>query len=118
MKGLPVQLGRSERRIILRTIRAICTRPGWSLYAAHVRRNHVHVVGFADERPERVLGRLKSSASAALNRAFEFRARRWSAHGSTRWLWEPRQIDDVIDYVVRRQGQPMAVYEDTNRWKR
>lgn len=38
--------------------------------------------------------------------------RRWTHHGSTRYLWNPDQVGSAIHYVVREQGIPMAVWED------
>ena len=44
------------------------------------------------------------------------KAKRWTKHGSTVWLWEPNKVDEAVDYVVLRQGRPLAVYENPNRW--
>ena len=57
--------------------------------AAHVRTNHVHTVVKTDAKPEKVMGHFKSYASRRLN---EISAegpgrKRWTRHGSTRWLW-------------------------------
>ena len=60
--------------------------------------------------------KLKAYGSRALNRRFGFREKRWVRHGSTRRLWSPAEVDVTVDYVVRRQGEPMAVYEDCERW--
>ena len=56
---------------------------------------------------------LKSYSSRALNRkGFDERdRRRWTRHGSTRYLWRPQEVRQAIDYVVRGQGESMAVYE-------
>ncbi len=37
--------------------------------------------------------------------------RRWTSHGSTEYLWREEDVDSVIEYVVERQGEKMAVYD-------
>ena len=61
--------------------------------------------------------KLKAYASQALNREFAKKDTRWTKHGSTVWIWEAREVDSAVDYVVRRQGVAMAVYERTDRWE-
>jgi REP element-mobilizing transposase RayT len=92
-----------------------CADRDWSLQAAHVRSNHVHLVVGAEVRPERIMNDLKSYASRCLNRlGLDDPARkRWARHGSTRWLFDQRNVSDAIRYVVDRQGVPMAVFEAT-----
>ena len=45
-----------------------CADRHWSLLAAHVRTNPVHIVVQADVGPERIMNDLKSYASRCLNR--------------------------------------------------
>ena len=68
---------------------------------------------FAEDSPERVLKDAKAYASRALNRAGLDGAdqRRWTRHGSTRYLWKPEQVGAAIHYVTREQGKPMTVLE-------
>jgi hypothetical protein len=90
----------------------VCFDRGWSLWAAHVRTNHVHVVVEADVRPEKVMNAFKSYASRGLNR-LEIDGgdrKRWARHGSTRWLWKDEDVQEAIRYVVSGQGEPMEVY--------
>ena len=56
----------------------------------------------------------KAYASRGLNDAgFDNRERkRWTRHGSTRKLWTWEAVEAAIHYVVREQGEPMAVWED------
>jgi len=68
------------------------------------------------ETPERVMAYLKHYASWALNRQDGERRRRWTSHGSTRWLWEPDNVDRAIDYVLNQQGAPMAMYRLARHW--
>jgi hypothetical protein len=40
----PYQLDRRRRQVALAALREIARRKGWTLHAAHVRSNHIHVV--------------------------------------------------------------------------
>jgi REP element-mobilizing transposase RayT len=102
-----------RRDIVLAAIVERCSDRSWTLRAAHVRTNHVHIVAGADVRPERIMNDLKSYASRCLNRlGLDGPGRkRWARHGSTRWLWDARSVSGAIRYVVGQQGAPMAVFE-------
>jgi REP element-mobilizing transposase RayT len=108
----PYRLDRLRRALVLQSVLEVCGCRGWSLFAAHVRTNHVHVVVEATDRPEKVLNALKAYASRALNKAgLDGPARRrWSRHGSTRYLWKREQVTEAIAYVAQGQGEPMARY--------
>jgi REP element-mobilizing transposase RayT len=107
----PFILDQPSRSVVLESIRETCVHRGWTLLAAHVRTNHVHVVVDADVRPERLLNALKSYASRSLNRlGSEPDRKRWARHGSTRWLWKDEDVRQAIQYVVEEQGEPMAVF--------
>lgn len=68
MEKAPYLLDRDSRAIVLNALREVCLHRGWSLFAAHVRTNHVHVIVEADVRPEKAMNAFKSYASRALNR--------------------------------------------------
>ncbi len=70
-----------RRDAVLSAIRERCTDRGWSLLAAHVRTNHVHIVISADAVPERIMNDLKSYASRVLNRSGLDAPRRIENHG-------------------------------------
>jgi len=114
----PYELDHIRRQIVLDSIRQHCTYRAWTLLAVHVRSNHAHIVIDAPEPPEKVLIELKSYASRALNLAGLDSPdhRRWTRHGSTRYLWKPDQIKAAIAYVVDSQGDPMATYVNEVRW--
>jgi REP element-mobilizing transposase RayT len=97
------------RRIVLASMRQVCEYRQWDLIAAHVRTTHVHAVVSAGTTPEVVLHDFKAYATRSLNK-FEHSRRRWTRHGSTRYLWTRSDVDAAADYVVRRQGEPMEVY--------
>ena len=54
---------------------------------------------------------LKSHASQALN-ALNLdppNQKRWTRHGSTRWLWKDRDLHQALQYLTEQQGEPMAL---------
>jgi REP element-mobilizing transposase RayT len=102
-----------RRQAVLKSLQQTCSYHGWTLLAAHVRTNHVHLVATADCKPERVMNALKAYSSGYLNRCAldaEDR-RRWARHGGTRYLWTRAAVSAAIQYVVRGQGEAMAVFE-------
>jgi hypothetical protein len=58
----------------------------------------------------------KTYASRALNRASldEPTRKRWTRHGSTRYVNDERYLADAINYVLNRQGEKMETYEATD----
>ena len=114
LKQAPYTLDHPRRKAVLDALRQHCTQRGWALLAAHVRSTHVHFVVVAEEKPERILNEVKAYASRALNQKnFDNASRkRWTTHGSTRYLWNPDQVGNAIHYVVREQGEPMALWKN------
>ncbi len=110
MVELPYTLDQRGRGLVLDALREVCLHRGWTLLAAHVRTNHVHVLVEAEVQPEKVMNDLKAYASRRLNRMEGAARKRWAHHGSTRWLWKDQDVRDAIRYVVDEQGEPMAVY--------
>ena len=108
-------MDRDTRETVLKSIRKSCTIKGWPLLAAHVRSTHVHLVVSCRENPAQVMAYLKHYATRDINAKHEIR-RRWTSHGSTRWLWEPVNVDRAIDYVLNQQGTPMAVHKSEGHW--
>ena len=110
-------MGGRQRALVLQTLRDVCAHRGWMVLAAHVRARHVHAVIVACDAPEKVMSDIKAYASRALNRAgWEPAGRwRWTRHGSTRYLWKPEEVAAAMEYVVRQQGKPMAVWENPDR---
>ena len=109
----PYSLDEHRRRVVLQTIKEICIFRGWELLGAHVRSTHVHFVVIADCVPEKVLNTVKCYASRNLNRdGFDCKGRkRWTRHGSTRFLWKEESVEQAVQYVIREQGEPMEIYE-------
>ena len=57
----------ARRPVVLAAIQRHCAYRGWNLLAAHVRSNHVHTIGEAETRPERIMNEFKAYASRELN---------------------------------------------------
>jgi hypothetical protein len=104
-----------RRRIVIRSILEVCAHRCWLPMAVHVRSSHVHVVLDAPECPEPLLTALKAYASRALNQSGldAPHRRRWSRHGSTRYLWNRKAIDRAVGYVAGGQGEPMELFLPT-----
>jgi REP element-mobilizing transposase RayT len=102
----------ARRGAVLASLTERCAERGWVLIAAHVRVNHVHLVVDAEALPERIMNDLKSFASRRLNqlRLEDANRKRWARHGSTRWLSTREDVFAAIEYVINKQGAPMAVY--------
>lgn len=114
MKQPPYLLDQSRRNIVLKSICNACEYKQWTLFAAHVRTNHVHMVIHALHEPEIILNTIKVNASRQLNElGFDYRERkRWTEHGSTRYLWRSESIIRAVEYVVYEQGEPMEVFDN------
>jgi REP element-mobilizing transposase RayT len=110
-------LDQPRRDAVLASILDRARQRGWTILAAHVRVNHVHIVVSADAAPERVMNDLKSYASRILNQnGFDTADRkRWARHGSTRWLRERDDVENAIRYIIEKQGDPMAAYIAADR---
>jgi REP element-mobilizing transposase RayT len=113
MTHQPYLLDEIRRQEVLKSLQEVCSYRGWTLLAAHVRTNHVHVVATADRKPEHVMNALKAYSSGYLNHCAldSPDRRRWARHGSTRYLWTSTAVSAAIQYVVREQGESMAVFE-------
>ena len=61
------------------------------------------------------MGDFKTYASRALNGTGLDAAnrKRWTRHGSTKYLWRPENVATAMRYAVHGQGEPMALFEDT-----
>jgi len=98
----------SMRRVALDGMLALAREKGWNLRAAHVRANHVHAVVSGMGDPGRGMAALKARITRDLRAVGVHRERYWTRHGSTRHLYDHAKLADVVDYVIHRQGTPMA----------
>jgi REP element-mobilizing transposase RayT len=109
----PYLLDAARRAIVLDTIREVAQHRHWRLLACHVRTNHVHILVTADCRPEKVMSDFKAYASRRLKERLGEAAdcKRWTQHGSTRYLWTEEHVAAEVEYVVKGQGEAMAVFD-------
>lgn len=113
LKWPPYTLDAAARAAVLDAIKRGCVRRKWYLVAAHIRTTHVHVIVYAAGRPEPMMDAFKAFGAFALNRLRPGEAgrKRWARHGSTSYLWDAANVEAAVDYVLNRQGEPMAVYK-------
>ena len=113
MKQEPYLLDAIRREVVLTSLKQVCFHRDWTLLAAHVRTNHVHVLVAASHSAEHVMNAFKAYASRALNAITvdSPNRRRWARHGSTRHLWTTASVSAAVHYVVCEQGEPMAIFE-------
>ena len=108
------QLDSARRTVVLQAIRNVCHHRNWRLWAAHVRAQHAHIVVTAVEvAPEDVMNDFKAYASRALNAGGFDRpsCKRWTRHGSTRYINDERYLHSAINYVLFEEGPAQAVYD-------
>lgn len=108
-----ITLDNRRRRIVESTICRVVEHRGWMLHAINVRTNHVHVVVTANTNPEAVMNSLKSWSTRRMVEAglFEPRRKAWVRHGSTRYLWDEKALDDAVRYVIEGQGVDLGETE-------
>ncbi len=114
MEQPPYVMDEIRRTAVLEAIQEVCAHRRWNLLAAHVRSNHVHTVVEAEAEPERCMNDFKAYVTRRLNRLKLDTPdrKRWTRHGSTRWLWNPENVSAAMQYVVADQGEAMSVLED------
>jgi REP element-mobilizing transposase RayT len=119
MQHRPYLLDRTRRALVLKSLHEVCSHRGWHLLAAHVRMNHVHIVVEADTRPEKIMTTFKIYASRILNLSGMDGpgCKRWARHGSTRYLWNQKNVSAAIKYVLFEQGSAMEIFE-AEEWLR
>ena len=110
------RLDAERRAVVLKTIREVSQHRGWTLLAAHVRSNHVHIIVVGAMKPERIMGDFKAWCSRRLREAFGEPAdrHRWTEHGSTIYLWTEADLAERLDYVLNGQGEPMARFDGSS----
>ncbi len=90
------------REIVRSAINETCSYRGGLVLALVVERTHVHIVVVAPVAPERVLRDLKAWATRRLRRHGHLldHPHPWAEHGSTGYLFEERNVQAAIDYVL------------------
>lgn len=105
LKHPPFTLNTSTREVVDTAIREHASVKSWTIRAINVRTTHVHVIISGDATPERMLDQLKAWATRALRASGIVQREQpvWTAHGSTRYLWEQPDVAEAVDYVLNRQ---------------
>jgi REP element-mobilizing transposase RayT len=113
-------LDERRRAVVLQTVQEVARHRRWQLLACHVRTTHVHAVVSADAKPEKVMSDFKAYASRRLKERLGEPAdcKRWTQHGSTRYLWTAQEVADKVEYTVNGQGTPQAVFDGREQVER
>jgi len=113
MKGPRVLIDGDQAAALLSQFQETATYRKWSLRAAAIMNNHIHIVVTVpgDPSPSDVLGDFKSYGSRALNRRWGRRPNGtwWTESGSKRKLPGESAVTAAVAYV-RRQPQPLVVW--------
>jgi REP element-mobilizing transposase RayT len=107
LKYPPVKIDQKQREVVDSTIRQVIAYKKWILHGLNVREDHVHIVLTADKGPELAVNSMKSWCTRRLreNGLLSFQIEPWSRHGSTRYLWDERELRDAVNYVLYGQGE-------------
>jgi len=105
--GDAVTFSPAQRHLVGTRMAEIAAHYGWTIHAAYVGIDHVHVVLSAAEAPERVLNGLKSWLTRRMREqgGISKDARVWSRHGSTVYLWTDRDVTGACQYVAEGQSE-------------
>jgi REP element-mobilizing transposase RayT len=105
MKGEAVVMNDAMRAVVRETVAEVARERAWKVWAVNVRQEHVHVVvTAAGVAPERVMNDFKAYATRRLReRGLSGEGKVWSRHGSTRYLWSERDIEEAVHYVMELQ---------------
>jgi len=106
----PLRLDGKARAVVAATITEVARFKGWQLHTVNVRTNHVHVVVSGGEAPERMMNAFKAWATRRLREAglFPESEEIWTRHGSTRYLWAERDIEQACLCVAEAQGEDIG----------
>jgi REP element-mobilizing transposase RayT len=104
-----------QRCLVENTITDHCRIRGWHLHAVAARTQHVHVVVTAPGRdPEVVMEQFKAWCTRRLKQLERKRCPAkgksrhnfWTQGGSKVWLNDDKSLEEKMDYVLNRQGEP------------
>lgn len=104
MKETPWQFSGSAAARILAAIEGTCAIREWFLFAAHVRRQHIHVVPRAPVDGSLALNALKANGTRFLKPLYPGRQRIWTRSGSIRRLATEQARLGAVCYVAECQG--------------
>lgn len=116
LKNASFVMDAEHRKAVLDSILEVCFFRNWDAYAVHVRTNHAHAVVSTNLQPEKVMNDFKVYATRALRKKCRMLPRKiWTRHGSTKYLWNERELSDAVQYVRDQQGKIMAYGESKPR---
>lgn len=106
MKNETPNFTQRHRHVITDAVHGVCEYRAWALHALNVRTNHVHVVVSTNGTPEVAMNTLKAWSTRRLREAGLAgpEERLWARHGSTRYLWNEKDLEDAVEYVIEGQG--------------
>jgi len=108
----PVKLNTSQRNIVLDSILEVCSIRKYSLFAVHVRSNHVHILVGTDKAE--VMPDFKRWATRRLrDNGYELQ-KVWTKGGSKKYIFKEHLLYEKADYIINQQGKMMAYYIDPN----
>jgi REP element-mobilizing transposase RayT len=121
MWGEPFVLSAAGRVIVLLAIGGVCKHRRWTVFALHVRTNHVHVVVSTAGRPvtpERALNDFKAWSTRRLVEAGVVARGTpvWAYHGSTRYLNHAEGFVGACHYTMYEQDGDRFDREVWRRW--
>jgi hypothetical protein len=110
LKHAPFTMDADCRKIVLETICTHCALKKWTLFAVHVRSNHVHVVAASNVPPGKVLADLKAWCTRRLRQSGCDQMKFWTKHGSTLYIFNHVNLREKVRYTAFEQGEPMDYY--------
>jgi REP element-mobilizing transposase RayT len=114
LKREPVSLKTKQRTVVEIAIRETCEIRNWKLLALNIRTNHVHlVVEVGSKNANQVLIAIKANATRQMREKDVWKSSEtpWAEKGSKRWLWNEKNIESAIDYVVNGQGDDLPKFD-------
>jgi len=114
LKFPPVRLDAQRRASIEKSVRETALKRDWGLWAFNIRTNHVHIVtAVGDKDPDLVLGAYKGNATRWLRQdgLWKYEHSPWAEKGSKRKLWNEKQVQAAIEYVLHGQGPDLPPFD-------
>lgn len=112
--GFAYALCMRHRTIVLSALLSVCIKKSWTLYAAHVLRDHFHCLVGAPVDGETISKTLKTAATIALKNAkidAPTRKDRWTPGFWDEIVEDAETFRDKLIYIIHGQGEPRAVYQ-------
>lgn len=114
LKQPAIILNHLQRLTVESAVKEVCEHRGYRLQAINARSNHVHTVVSAQAKPERIVDAFKAYSTKKLRKEnlVSKQLQIWSRGRSRRYLWKPRHVELVIEYVLYGQGDLPFEIED------